>query len=224
LSHSNAHNNKTTTTTNHYILPKKHKNHRWSGATKFDALRLFYALSQLVEMQILSIDGEHSREHLINIGEIHDGELTLEEEMEVERKIELFGPFKLTNVLVRKVASSMVLEAQKKSIKRQALMDRCLAKQLPEKLELLRIKKAQIHIPWYYQIELPQKKFLRGMGTNASIGTGGTGRDTQSVSGQSASGGQPQSSASGVSATSAPKAGGSGGGNDRRPTEKSNGV
>ena len=40
----------------------------------------------------------------------------------------LEGPFRLSSILVRKVAGAMVLEAQKKSVKRQALMDRCLAK------------------------------------------------------------------------------------------------
>lgn len=51
----------------------------------------------------------------------------------------------------------MVLEAQKKAVKRQALMDRCLQKDLPRRMEALRKKKSVPHIPWYYQVELPQK-------------------------------------------------------------------
>eukprot|EP00392_Amoebophrya_sp_AT5.2_P017890 g18312.t1 len=72
------------------------------------------------------------------------------------------GPFRLSNTLVRKVAGSMTLEAQKRGVKRQALMDRTLKKDLPARMEALRKKKAIPHIPWYYQIELPK---VRSNGT-----------------------------------------------------------
>lgn len=113
---------------------------RWSGAARFEALRLFFALNQLVQLQIVNLD-------------IDDEDALAEDQMYAAK---LLGPFRLSNVLVRKVAGSMVLEAQKKSVKRQALMDRCLAKDLPERMEAVRRKKLIPHIPWYYQIELPQ--------------------------------------------------------------------
>merc|ERR1712226_350545 len=113
---------------------------RWSGAARFEALRLFFALNQLVQTGIVNLD-------------VEDEDLLTEDEAYTAK---LLGPFKLSNVLVRKVAGSMVLEAQKKSVKRQALMDRCLAKDLPERMEAVRRKKLIPHIPWYYQIELPQ--------------------------------------------------------------------
>jgi len=113
---------------------------RWSGSARFEALRLFYALNQLVQLQIVTLDDD-------------DIALLTDEERYAAN---LLGPFKLTNVLVRKVAGAMVLEAQRKSVKRQALMDRCLAKDLPERMDVIRKKKLIPHIPWYYQIELPQ--------------------------------------------------------------------
>merc|ERR1712093_534748 len=63
--------------------------------------------------------------------------------------------FRLNNVLLRKVGGSMVLEAQKKAVKRQALMERVLAKDLPDRMKSLAKKKATPHIPWYYQIDMP---------------------------------------------------------------------
>jgi len=118
----------------------------WSGGARFEALKLFYALNQLVDMGILELDGQDLEE------------LTKEE----LHKKKLLGPYRLNNVLVRKVAGAMVLEAQRKSIKRQALMDRCLAKDLPERMDQVRRKKLIPHIPWYYQIELPQNNRRAG--------------------------------------------------------------
>ncbi|CAD7944931.1 unnamed protein product [Amoebophrya sp. A120] len=90
---------------------------------------------------------------------------------------EYAGPFRLSNTLVRKVAGSMVLEAQKRGVKRQALMDRTLNRDLPARLEALRQKKAIPHIPWYYQIELP-RNLVRGSSVGPLVGV-----DTSGMSG-----------------------------------------
>merc|ERR1719198_1182906 len=66
--------------------------------------------------------------------------------------LELF--FQMTSVLLRKVGAEMVLEEQRKKVKRQALMDRVLARELPARMEKLKKKKAEIHIPWYYECVL----------------------------------------------------------------------
>lgn len=66
--------------------------------------------------------------------------------------------FRLNNFLIRKVGASMVLEQQKKAIKRQALIERVLQKDLPARMAELQRKKAIPHIPWYYQIELPNRR------------------------------------------------------------------
>lgn len=59
--------------------------------------------------------------------------------------------FEMKNVLMRKVGGSMVLEAQKKVVKRQALIDRSLSRDLPARMEEVRAKRLEPHIPWYYE-------------------------------------------------------------------------
>jgi class 3 adenylate cyclase len=114
---------------------------RWAGATYFDAFRVFSSLSLLVNRGIIdSADSDN---------EVDKGFLD---------NAEMIECFRLSNVLVRKVGNSMVLEAQKKAVKRQALMERVLAKDLPYKMVELRRKKAIQHIPWYYQIDQAEGK------------------------------------------------------------------
>jgi len=113
---------------------------RWAGATYFDAVRVFYSLFQLVSRGIIDrADEDGDKAFLGN----------------AEGVVECF---RLNNVLIRKVGNSMVLEAQKKAVKRQALMDRVLAKELPSKMIEVRRKKAIQHIPWYYQIDQTEGK------------------------------------------------------------------
>eukprot|EP00747_Dinoflagellata_sp_TGD_P087387 gnl/TRDRNA2_/TRDRNA2_163608_c0_seq1.p1 gnl/TRDRNA2_/TRDRNA2_163608_c0~~gnl/TRDRNA2_/TRDRNA2_163608_c0_seq1.p1 ORF type:complete len:1239 (+),score=222.08 gnl/TRDRNA2_/TRDRNA2_163608_c0_seq1:303-3719(+) len=57
----------------------------------------------------------------------------------------------LNNVLIRKIGGSMVLDAQRKSVKRQALVDRALTRELPVRMRLLRKRTGGVHIPWYYE-------------------------------------------------------------------------
>jgi len=103
---------------------------RWAGATYFDFLRLLKALRKLVELQIVE--------------EVHEDE----EGMPIEGSA---GRFQCDNLLIRSVGSSMVLESQKKSVKRQALIDRSLSRELPARMEVVTAKKAVHHIPWYYE-------------------------------------------------------------------------
>jgi class 3 adenylate cyclase len=117
---------------------------RWAGATYFDAVRVFYSVSMLVGRGIIDrADDDVDKEFLGNADNV----------------IECF---RLNNVLIRKVGNSMVLEAQKKAVKRQALMDRVLAKELPQKMIEVRRKKAIQHIPWYYQIDQAEGKNRTG--------------------------------------------------------------
>jgi len=97
----------------------------WAGATYFDYLRLFKALRKLVQSQI--VEEEKDEEGIAN------------------------GRFICVNLLIRSVGSSMVLESQKKSVKRQALIDRTLSRELPARIQVLQAKKAVQHIPWYYE-------------------------------------------------------------------------
>jgi hypothetical protein len=61
--------------------------------------------------------------------------------------------FRLASPLLRKVGLTLVSNAMRHSVKRQALMDRALTKFLPEKLKEAKVKKSVPHVPWYYQIE-----------------------------------------------------------------------
>lgn len=111
---------------------------KWAGAAYFDAFRVFYSLNKLVQRGIIDRADDDS--------EVDRGFLGLDGQGPLEC-------FRLNNVLVRKVGDSMVLEAQKKAVKRQALMERVLAKELPARMTEVKRKKAIQHIPWYYQID-----------------------------------------------------------------------
>merc|ERR1712118_60414 len=101
---------------------------RWSGSTRLDAMRLYSAVHKVV-----------NKEKIIeNVSKVNQKDLP--------------PRYQLDNVLIRKVAGAMVLEEQKKAVKRQALVDRVLAKQLPKRVEDLNKRKGVPHIPWYYQV------------------------------------------------------------------------
>jgi len=102
---------------------------RWAGATHFDYLRLFRALQDLVKRGIIEIPKNPALEQRINQQQT----------------------FEMRNVLIRKVGGSMVLEAQKKVVKRQALIDRALSRDLPARMEEVYTKRLEPHIPWYYE-------------------------------------------------------------------------
>ena len=51
-------------------------------------------------------------------------------------------------------------------------MDRCLAKELPDRMEAVRRKKMIPHIPWYYQIELPQAARNSGLTAKGAAAAG----------------------------------------------------
>eukprot|EP00927_Polykrikos_kofoidii_P025197 TRINITY_DN22692_c0_g2_i1.p1 TRINITY_DN22692_c0_g2~~TRINITY_DN22692_c0_g2_i1.p1 ORF type:complete len:1053 (-),score=155.09 TRINITY_DN22692_c0_g2_i1:497-3655(-) len=106
---------------------------RWAGAHFFDAFRLFFALTMLTRRGIIErSDSAQGAEFLID---------------------KTTDCFRLNNMLIRKVGHALVLEAQRKIVKRQALIDRVLARFLPIQMEDLRRRKAIPHIPWYYQID-----------------------------------------------------------------------
>jgi hypothetical protein len=107
---------------------------RWSGAHYLNTFRVFYSVHQLLGKKILERADQNDDKEFLGDG------VTIE-------------CFKLTSVLVRKVADAMLLEAQKKAIKRQALIDRVLLKELPPRMAEVKRKKMIQHIPWYYQID-----------------------------------------------------------------------
>jgi len=104
---------------------------RWAGATYFDFLRILKALRKLVQQQIIEEIAPDEEEEVVGMAGV--------------------GRFQCRNMLIRSVGGSMVLECQKKSVKRQALIDRTLARELPARMEVVAAKKAVQHIPWYYE-------------------------------------------------------------------------
>jgi len=114
---------------------------RWAGATHFDYLRILRAVSNLVRNKILEkSDSEFSQ------SEMEESMMTSLDYMPKH-----LHNFEMKNFLIRKVGHSMVLEAQKKVVKRQALIDRSLSRDLPKRMEAVRIKRLEPHIPWYYE-------------------------------------------------------------------------
>ncbi|CAK9097967.1 Adenylate cyclase type 10 (Germ cell soluble adenylyl cyclase) (sAC) (Testicular soluble adenylyl cyclase) [Durusdinium trenchii] len=101
---------------------------RWSGSNYFDYMRLFHAVTELEKRGILEKQPFKRK--------LDSGELQM---------------FEMKNLLIRKVGGSMLLEAQKKKVKRQALIERALNRDLPARMEELEKKQKEPHIPWYYE-------------------------------------------------------------------------
>jgi len=112
---------------------------RWAGATHFDFLRLFRAIQDLVKRGIIEVP--ISRQAQVQ-SESPPGSNSGQSQLQT---------FEMKNVLIRKVGGAMVLEAQKKVVKRQALIDRSLSRDLPARMEEVRTKRMEPHIPWYYE-------------------------------------------------------------------------
>jgi len=111
---------------------------QWGGATHFDLLRLFRATRMLVSRGFIDKVPPPSRDSPRQSTDSGNN----------------FGDtqyFAMQSALIRTVGASMVLEAQKKSVKRNALIDRVLKQDLPDRMTELAAKKSVQHIPWYYE-------------------------------------------------------------------------
>lgn len=104
------------------------------GATNFDNLRLLRAIQNLVELGLFARSDDDTRSNTMS-----------------NNSAGVMENFEVKSVLVRKVGGSMVLESQKRVVKRQALIDRALARDLPSRMATLRRAKNEPHIPWYYE-------------------------------------------------------------------------
>jgi len=114
---------------------------QWGGATHFDLLRLYRATQKLIKMSIIDMVDPPTANTPRSSGE----------NPLPERPYGTTQYFQMHNVLVRTVGAAMVLEAQKKSVKRNALIDRVLKQDLPDRMTKLAAKKSLQHIPWYYE-------------------------------------------------------------------------
>jgi len=125
---------------------------RWADATHFDFLRLYKAIHQLVESEIIE---EIPEAEVTQRRAAGDSTMSMsKKQSQKQAKDSPYGTtqyFQMRNVLIRAVGGAMVLEAQKKSVKRQALIDRALWRELPGRMEELAKKRQAQHIPWYYE-------------------------------------------------------------------------
>eukprot|EP00930_Biecheleria_cincta_P059417 TRINITY_DN4515_c0_g1_i5.p1 TRINITY_DN4515_c0_g1~~TRINITY_DN4515_c0_g1_i5.p1 ORF type:complete len:1061 (-),score=178.45 TRINITY_DN4515_c0_g1_i5:334-3474(-) len=116
---------------------------RWADSTNLDFLLLFQAIRNLLQVDMIeSVDPPTDDLRSSPIEEVTDPNA---------RKLQYF---QTRNLLIRQVGGAMVLEVQKKSVKRQALIDRALLRELPIKMAKLATKRKQQHIPWYYEVHL----------------------------------------------------------------------
>eukprot|EP00933_Yihiella_yeosuensis_P044593 TRINITY_DN39859_c0_g1_i1.p1 TRINITY_DN39859_c0_g1~~TRINITY_DN39859_c0_g1_i1.p1 ORF type:complete len:1096 (-),score=175.69 TRINITY_DN39859_c0_g1_i1:61-3348(-) len=107
---------------------------RWAGASRLDTLRLLRAVQELKSRGIIEA--------------VNNPLAAPEKKGEVSKEIQTY---EMKNVLIRKVGANMLLEAQKKKVKRQALIDRALSRDLPARMEEVQNKRMEPHIPWYYE-------------------------------------------------------------------------
>jgi len=125
---------------------------QWGGASYFDLLRLYGATRKLMKMNIIELvhaDGSHVEANENRMASQASAETSNVEDHPAP--VDSTPYFQMQNLLVRTVGASMVLEAQKKSVKRNALIDRVLKQDLPERMLALSAKKSVQHIPWYYE-------------------------------------------------------------------------
>jgi len=121
---------------------------RWADSTHFDFLRLFQAIRKLQDLKM--IEAVDSPEETTTRAEKETAATQSQKSSKAEaaRKLQ---HFQTQNVLVKSVGGAMLLEAQKKSVKRQALIDRALYRELPSRMKSLYEKRSKPHIPWYYE-------------------------------------------------------------------------
>mmetsp|Transcript_11517 Transcript_11517/g.26706 ORF Transcript_11517/g.26706 Transcript_11517/m.26706 type:complete len:1237 (-) Transcript_11517:56-3766(-) len=134
----------------------------WGGAARFELIRLFRATYKLMQLGIVEtcpdfVDMAAENSFTLDqYGEQIQQTQTDEDPMAhlASRRSNLFGDkqyFEMRNTLIRTVGASMVLESQKKSVKRNALINRVVQQKLPARMAALSAKKSVTHIPWYYE-------------------------------------------------------------------------
>mmetsp|Transcript_22095 Transcript_22095/g.50520 ORF Transcript_22095/g.50520 Transcript_22095/m.50520 type:complete len:1076 (-) Transcript_22095:84-3311(-) len=136
----------------------------WGGATRFDLLRLYQAVRKLVECSdkiLVEVDPDsggnrQSRVSTASAAEqqrerSEDDLASSEDYLEDVNKYGKKTRYEMPSVLMRRVGAAMVLEGQRKSVKRNALINRVVQAKLPERLDKLAAEQGKQHIPWYYE-------------------------------------------------------------------------
>lgn len=128
---------------------------RWADSTHFDFLRLFQAIRKLQDQKMIeAVDVPEETETRVSIDPAsanHSQRMSHTNTSKGDQAPRKLQHFQTQNVLVKSVGGAMLLEAQKKSVKRQALIDRALFRELPSRMKALYEKRSKPHIPWYYE-------------------------------------------------------------------------
>jgi len=122
---------------------------QWGGATRFDLLRLFWATRKLISMGIIEAVEQPPPSSPRRASD--QEERTPPAAAAQDRPFGSTQRFRMQSLLIRTVGAALVLEAKKKSVKRNALIDRVLQNELPERMKEMAAKKNAQHIPWYYE-------------------------------------------------------------------------
>jgi class 3 adenylate cyclase len=136
---------------NPYTLPDLAASNcsQWGGATHFDLLRLFRATQRLVQLDLVQEVAAPSNSLVEDNNDVNSTPKKSVDKMESVYGMTQY--YQMKGLLVKTVGAAMVLEAQKKSVKRNALIDRVLKQDLPDRMRELQEKKSVVHIPWYYE-------------------------------------------------------------------------
>lgn len=127
---------------------------RWADSTHFDFLRLFQAIRKLQDQKMIeAVDVPEETETRVSIdpASTNHSQRMSHASTKGDQGPRKLQHFQTQNVLVKSVGGAMLLEAQKKSVKRQALIDRALFRELPSRMKALYEKRSKPHIPWYYE-------------------------------------------------------------------------
>jgi len=128
----------------------------WGGAARFELIRLFRAIHNLMMLGIVETCPDYDSSFMEGSMTVDQYGAEEEDGMDPQRasRSSAFGEtqyFEMRNTLIRTVGASMVLESQKKSVKRNALINRVVQQKLPARMAALAAKKSVTHIPWYYE-------------------------------------------------------------------------
>jgi len=141
----------------------------WNGGVCLDFLRLMNAADKLTKKEVLS----YSTDKVLTPEEIRKGKRTFVNP--TQKKDSAIGSqalvreddgessdegdfnkdipkFYLHDVLMRKVAGTMLLEQQKLAVKRAALMQRAVSRKLPSRMRKKQQRDAKLHVPYSFEM------------------------------------------------------------------------
>jgi hypothetical protein len=136
----------------------------WSGGVCLDFLRLYNAADKLTKKEVLMFstdkvlsteEKQKGKKTIIApaLGKkgfkIDDDESASSDEGDFSKEI---PKFYLHDVLMRKVAGTMLLEQQKLAVKRAALMQRAVSRKLPRRMRDKHKRDAKLHVPYAFEM------------------------------------------------------------------------